>query len=195
MNIEQVGNSLAVIVSEAIEKATAPLLERIALLEKFSQDQPEPVLPRNGRDGADGRDALDIEVLPHIDTTKRYRRNTYASHNGGLWVTRRQSDGMDGWECIVDGVAEVAAALEEGGRFVTVRTVKSSGAVVEKAFDVPTMIYKDLFKEGTVYAKGDVVTWAGHMWVCKQETDAKPVEGDQWRIAVKRGQDGKAAVH
>lgn len=148
----------------------------------------------DGRNGTDGRDAFDLEIMPHIDEAKSYRKGSYASHKGGLWVTRRQSDGMDGWECIVDGVADIVIEMGEDQRAIEVRTMMASGEVKAAIFTTPTMIYRDLFKEGRIYLKGDVVTWAGHMWVCKQDTDAKPVEGDAWRIAVKRGQDGKA-VH
>lgn len=149
-------------------------------------------MPNDGRDGQDGCDALDIDIMPSIDAAKRYRRGVYASHNGGLWVTRKTTEGMDGWQCIVDGVADVEAGIDDDARTVRLRSFMASGAEKSFAFAVPTMIYKDLFKEGRIYAKGDVVTWAGHMWVCKQETDIKPVEGDCWRICVKRGQDGKS---
>jgi hypothetical protein len=143
--------------------------------------------------GADGRDALEIDVLSMIDTERSFRRGTFASHKGGLWRATRTTSGMDGWECVVDGVADVEVDMRSERGFV-IRITKASGATITKDFTIPSMVYKDLFREGTIYAKGDVVTWAGHMWVCKQETDAKPVEGDVWRICVKRGQDAKA-VH
>lgn len=147
----------------------------------------------NGRDGEDGKDALEVDVMRSIDESKRYRRGTWAAHNGGLWVTRKTSEGLDGWECVIDGIADIQIEQKDDRTFSVV-VGKSSGELVTKSFSLPVMIYKDLFKEGNIYKTGDVVTWAGHMWVCKKETDAKPQEGDVWRIAVKRGQDGKA-VH
>lgn len=182
-------------------------IERIARLEQDKADQPDvgnlvstevakqlaaipaPPAPQPGRDG---RDAAELVILPAIDAQKSYLRGTWASHAGGLWLAKAQTDGMAGWECMVDGLASVTAELAEDARTVEIRTVKASGAHSLQRVAIPTMVYKDIYREGRIYTKGDTVTWAGHMWICKQETDAKPVEGDNWRIAVKRGQDARA---
>lgn len=58
-------------------------------------------------------------------------------------------------------------------------------------FALPTMIYRDVWKEGE-YQNGDAVTWAGSLWIAQRTTDAKPDSPDSgWRLAVKRGRDGK----
>jgi hypothetical protein len=62
-------------------------------------------------------------------------------------------------------------------------------------FSIDAMIYRDVFKEGDEYEKGDVVTWNGSAWVAKNATKSKPGEGsNDWRLAVKRGRDGKEVV-
>jgi hypothetical protein len=66
----------------------------------------------------------------------------------------------------------------------------------EKAFTLkwPTMIYRGVWSEGQTYQPGDVVTWGGSAHVAEEETTAKPeTKGGSWRLAVKRGRDGKDA--
>ncbi len=103
---------------------------------------PEPTAP------SDGRDALQIELEPCIDETKSYPRGTYATHKGGLWRSYQKTDGMRGWECIVDGVAGVNIQQDED-RFFTISLEKASGLVDVKTFAIPVTIYRDVFKAGT----------------------------------------------
>ncbi|EFT4822202.1 phage portal protein, partial [Escherichia coli] len=55
----------------------------------------------------DGRDATALEILPAIDDQKSFPRGTYATHQGGLWRAYEKTHGMRGWECLVDGVADI----------------------------------------------------------------------------------------
>jgi hypothetical protein len=64
----------------------------------------------------------------------------------------------------------------------------------------PAMEYQGVLEAGKTYKPGHVVTWKGHMWVCRVETSAAPVFGDvatigprPWTLAVKAGRDGKDA--
>ena len=59
-------------------------------------------------------------------------------------------------------------------------------------FKWPTVIYREVFKEGTQYERGDMVTWAGSLWHCDKATTAKPGTED-WTLAAKKGRDGKDA--
>jgi collagen type III alpha len=44
-----------------------------------------------------------------------------------------------------------------------------------------------------VYTVGDGVTRGGSLWIAEAETSEVPGEGStKWRLAVKKGQDGKA---
>lgn len=145
-----------------------------------------------GRDGEDGRDALEIEVLSMIDPEKRYRRGTYASHNGGLWRATKTTTGMDGWECIVSGIAAVEAVQDpEDPRTIALGIKTTAGQIIEKIFRMPVVVDKGVFREGTEYKKGDGVTWARHYWIAQQDTTEKPEPGPIWRLAVKGGRDGK----
>ena len=146
---------------------------------------------RDGKDGEDGRDALDIDVLPAIDHAKRYRRGTWASHAGGLWVARKQTEGMDGWDCVVDGLSEIQISYD-GERGASVDVVRSSGERVAKAFTLPALIYRGLYRDSETYERGDTVTWGGAVWHCNDPTAEKPIEGGKaWTLAVRKGRDGR----
>lgn len=145
-----------------------------------------------GKDGADGRDALTLEVLPFIDEEKSYPRGSYATHNGGLWRAYEKTHGMRGWECLVDGVSGIDIQHSEQRTF-TLTVNRTSGTSETKSFDVPVMIYQGVFKSGQEYLPGDTVTWGGSLWHCDEQTQDKPGEAGSkgWTLAAKRGRDGR----
>lgn len=145
-----------------------------------------------GKDGADGRDALALEILPFIDEEKSYPRGSYATHNGGLWRAYEKTHGMRGWECLVDGVAGIDIQQSEQ-RCFTLKVNRTSGTSETKSFDVPVMIYQGVFKSGQEYLPGDTVTWGGSLWHCDERTLDKPGEAGSkgWTLAAKRGRDGR----
>lgn len=61
-------------------------------------------------------------------------------------------------------------------------------------FFVPFLIDKGVYKEGTDYLQGDGTTFAGCFWIAQKETNQKPGTGDDWRMSVKKGRDGKDGV-
>ncbi|HHY3052685.1 TPA: phage gp6-like head-tail connector protein, partial [Klebsiella michiganensis] len=140
----------------------------------------------------DGRDALQLEIQPFIDEGKSYPRGSYATHNGGLWRAYEKTHGMRGWECIVDGVSDVDISMN-GQRNFTVTVNRASGTSDKKAFDIPAMVYRGVFKSGDEYLPGDTVTWGGSLWHCDEQTQDKPGETGSkgWTLAAKRGRDGR----
>ena len=140
----------------------------------------------------DGRDALQLEIQPFIDEGKSYPRGSYATHNGGLWRAYEKTHGMRGWECIVDGVSDVDISMNSQRNF-TVTVNRASGTSDKKAFDIPAMVYRGVFKSGDEYLPGDTVTWGGSLWHCDDQTQDKPGETGSkgWTLAAKRGRDGR----
>jgi integrin beta 3 len=61
--------------------------------------------------------------------------------------------------------------------------------------EIKTAIVLDagVWKEGTSYAAGDGVTLGGSFFIAQAMTTAKPGKSDEWRLAVKRGTDGRDA--
>ncbi|NYX07396.1 phage portal protein, partial [Escherichia coli] len=138
----------------------------------------------------DGRDATALEILPAIDDQKSFPRGTYATHQGGLWRAYEKTHGMRGWECLVDGVADIDVSMT-GERSFTVVVRQSSGQRTEKTFSLPVMLYRGVFRAGETYHPGDTVTWGGSLWHCNSMTGDKPGEAHSsgWTLAAKRGRD------
>lgn len=100
------------------------------------------------------------------------------------------SDGKDGL-----GFEDLEPEYDEVGRLYH---SYSRGDVVKRAL-VPGIVYRELFKEGTAYLKGDTVTWGGGMWTALEDNDGsvkpdeQPKNGKRiWALSVMRGRQGSA---
>ena len=185
---------ISAMVRAAVNEIKLPQPDPLPDISKMVAEAVKALPPaKDGDPGEDGRDALQIEILPGINTEKSYIRGTYAIHLGGLWRSHQKTIGMNGWECVVDGISDISITQDEERHF-TVSAIKSSGEKSEKTFSVPVMIYRDIFKEGQKYYPGDNVTWGGSVWYCHEETGDKPGEDGSkgWKLAVKRGRDARA---
>lgn len=177
---------------DAIERAVNERVEkRLAEIEQ----------PRDGRDGQPGqrgergRDALQIDILPDINPEKSYPRGTFATHRGGLWRSKSTTDGMQGWECIVEGMHEVTLKQDESDpRLLTVAISKSGGESIAGRYFIPTVIDKGVFREedAETYVKGDGLTFGGSWYITqKDKPQGKPGQSNDFRLAAKHGRDGK----
>jgi hypothetical protein len=145
---------------------------------------------QDGKDGEPGQDGADLDILPSINLEKSYPRGTWANHAHGLWLARSQTDGMAGWDCVVRGIAEFEVHCD-GERTFTIKTIMSDGLVSDKTVKLPIMIDRGVYVDGKSYERGDTVSWAGSAWIAQVPTAGKPGTGEDWRLAVKRGRDGK----
>jgi hypothetical protein len=64
-----------------------------------------------------------------------------------------------------------------------------------KIREVKTALVLDagIWKEGAVYSAGDGVSVGGSWFIAQNNTSARPGKSDDWRLAVKRGNDGRDA--
>jgi hypothetical protein len=98
----------------------------------------------------------------------------------------KAKDGADGADGI-DGLGFDDFDLVEGERGLTLRFAR--GEVV-KEFPLPVVIDRGVWRQQE-YTKGAGVTWSGSFWIAQRDTADKPETSDAWRLAVKRGQNGK----
>lgn len=155
-----------------------------------------------GPTGQAGMDALQLNILPTLDFQRSYPRGTYARHQGGIWRSFEDTAGTRGWECLVVGVHEVTLEQKDE-RHIVLGISLTSGTKIEKEFVMPVVLDRGVYSADTKYQKGDGVTWAGSWWIAQvDEPTEKPGEPPagaptgykgQWRLAVKRGRDGKDA--
>lgn len=147
---------------------------------------------RDGRDGSPGRDAAQVDILPAINEERSYARGTWASHKGGIWCAKRATEGMEGWECLHVGLADIQQEVGDDGRTITTKHILSDGRVIAHTRKTVDVIYRGVFKDGGQYERGDTTTWGGSTWHCNESTADKPIEGGKaWTLMTKRGRDGK----
>jgi len=148
---------------------------------------------KDGRDGLNGKDGAGVaDLLIDRDSNLVATFTDGRVKTLGVVVGRDGVDGKDGAPGR-DGMGpeDIAVDLMEDGR--TIRLAFAKGDT-EYAFNVPFPVVLDrgVFKEGSAYQRGDAVTWAGSLWIAQKDTDSKPDGRESgWRLAVKRGRDGK----
>lgn len=235
LDMAVLAEEIAAIVSEEVERSTAPLVARIAELEvRPSPERGEKGEPgQDGRDGADGKDGVDgkpgadgVNGRDGVDGKDGAPGEKGADGKDGAGIAdlvidrdgqlvatftdgrmkqlgavvgkdghdgANGRDGIDGKDGVPFSVEDIEMKLMEDGR--TLRMAFSKGDT-EYAFQIPfpVVIDRGVFSEGKEYAEGDGVTWGGSYWIAQRATSQKPDTADSgFRLAVKRGRDGKDA--
>lgn len=137
------------------------------------------------KDGDPGKDAAGI-----VDALKDSGELVLTLADGRLVRTgirdgEKGADGRDGFS-LDDFDCEPVDERTIRLKFTQGETAHS----YELTFPVP--VYRDVYKEGAEYQRGDMVTWGGALWHCDAATKDKPGTAD-WTLAVKKGRDGKDA--
>ncbi len=211
MLIEALGR----VVVDEVRAATRPLQDRITQLEKAIGDMPVPKDGKDGVDGADGKSlCLDeirgcvtdlvaqavsrIPVQPHCtggiidrDGALSLTFSNGTLKNMGQVVGRDGKDGEPGaqGEAGRDGVDGLGIEQIE---FDGERTFRLANEKIDRSFTIPYPLYQGLWKPGA-YVRGDEVTSDGSQFIAMRDTDKEPGTIDSgWRLACKRGQNGKA---
>lgn len=150
-----------------------------------------------GEPGADGAQGPQGEAGPPGETGQRGREGTGVAgaaitREGELMLTL--TDGsvlMPGRVDGRDGLSIEDLSVEYDGE--RTMTLVFSRGEQRKEFPVrfPAIIYRGVFEPGRDYAQGDSVTLSGSLFIAQVPTSAKPGTSDQWRLAVKRGADGR----
>lgn len=169
--------------------------------------------PADGKDGADGRDGADgapgEKGAPGLNGADGIGlAGAVIDRDGGLVVTLSNGeakslgpvvgqDGKDGDQGLSgkdgqDGVGfDDLEVTSDGERGVTLRFVKGE-RTKEFGLTLPVVLDRGVYSEAKAYERGDGVTWAGSYWIAQEATSEKPGDGAKsWRLAVKRGRDGK----
>ena len=130
------------------------------------------------KDGAPGKDAAPVDMDAVASMLEVAVRRA-------VDALPKPKDGADGFS-----MKDVSIDLKEDGRTIVFRFLVEG---VEKSFEIvcPWQIYREVFKAGTRYQRGDSVTYGGSQWFARKDTTQTPGTGDDWVLAVKRGRDGK----
>lgn len=128
--------------------------------------------PKDGRDGRDG--------LPGQQGEPGQRGADGINGKDG----RDGVDGKDGFSLDDFDVQLVGRTFQF--------TFASGDRRIERSIKVPFPVDQGVYKSGAEYEEGDVVTYGGSLWIAKADTVDSP-PSDNWRLAVRRGKDGKDA--
>lgn len=137
--------------------------------------------------GRDGSPAREITGAALKEGVLWLERSDQTSIEVGVVKGDAGADGRAG----LDGLGfDDFDLIEEAGEF---RLCFIRGET-RKEFSLPVPVDAGVWRERT-YRKGQGVTWAGSFWIAQKDTDAKPDSPDSgWRLAVKRGRDGREVV-
>lgn len=159
----------------------------------------------DGKDGVDGRDGLDgahgkdgtglADAVIDRDGSLVLTMTDGRTKSLGVVVGKDGSDGEVGMagKDGADGFGFDDVEVIDNGDGLAMRFVRGD---VVKEFPLPVVIDRGVFKEDSAYRKGNGVTWGGSFWIAQKDApEGKPdAPNSGWRLAVKRGQNGKDAV-
>ncbi len=82
-------------------------------------------------------------------------------------------------------------SLGEDGRTVTVK-MQAGATLVEKSIKIASVIDRGVYSGEKSYEQGDGTTYGGCYWIAQKDApDGVPGGSADWRLAVKKGRDGK----
>jgi hypothetical protein len=182
--------------NESLKARIAALEDRPAPEKGEKGDPGEPgkdgVNGADGKDGMSGKDAAGIvEVLKDsgelVLTLEDGRLIRTGIRDGEKGQDGRDGFGFDDMDvCVLDDDRTIELSFRRGEE--------------EKAFTFkwPTVLDRGPFKidRELPYEPGDGVTWGGQFYICNEQTNEKPdlsKYGKPWRLAIRKGRDGKDA--
>lgn len=141
---------------------------------------------RPGENGRDGRDAMPIPGPAGAQGIQGERGESVVGPQGerGLpgkdapipeWEAEQSSDDP----CVI----KFRVNSNPGG-------IADSKSTREFTFRFPLMTDAGVYRANTDYRQGNVVSHQGSGWICQKDTRSAPGKSDDWRLFVKRGNDG-----
>ena len=156
-------------------------------------------VPDNGKDGCDGIDGKD-GVSPSAeevaacferqfsDLQLSWERQARESVERAIDRIPLPSDGKDGRDAF--DIGDLDINLAQDGRTLEFKFSQGENQV-EKSIRLPIPIDCGQYRSGNTYERGDGVSFGGSFWIAQCETDQKPGLDKSWRLATKKGRDGK----
>lgn len=165
----------------AIERAIADRVEKAVKAIPAPKDGRDGIDGKDGRDGKDGAAGVSIkDVATDADGCLLVTLS-----NGDILRTKsvRGEDGLgfDDMRIESDGERTFRLVFERGDRIKT------------QELTIPSLIWRDVWEASEPYQKGDGVTYGGSIWIATRAADPneRPDQSDAWKLAVKKGRDGK----
>jgi hypothetical protein len=151
------------------------------------KDGSDGLVGKDGKDGKDGLDAVSflVDQDGHLNVTMSNgtTKDLGPIHGKDGATGKDGANGSDGQDGV--GFDDMTCDVRDDGVYL----VWEKGEVIKEA-RLPVPIDRGVWKEGS-YKRGESVTWGGSFWIAQEDTTEKPETGKGWRLAVKKGRDGK----
>jgi hypothetical protein len=159
-------------------------------------------IPKDGKDGEDGDDGdpgksvtleevrsyLDAELATWALSFERRAQDTLQRAIDRMPVPKDGERGHDG----KDGFSLDDLQIEQPDERTVVLRFARGELVREHRIRLSHPLDQGVFREGETYQRGDGVTFGGSWWIAQKDAPiGKPGLSSEWRLAVKKGRDGK----
>ena len=144
-----------------------------------------------GARGIDGKSVTAEDVAPLLEAS--FARWALDFERRAADVLQRAAERIPRPKDGADGMSiEDLTVTDDGDGRVTFRFARGE---LSREFTIRLPRFKDMgvYREGQAHQEGDGVTFGGSFWIAqKDDPPGKPGDQDSgWRLAVKRGRDGK----
>lgn len=166
-----------------------PLLKEHA--DSFLKSLP---VPKDGEPGKDGVAPTAEEIAATFErrfsdlalSWERQARDTFDKAADRMPIPK---DGENGRDALP--LESFDIQLGEDGRTLTVK-MQAGEILIEKSVKLPTVIDRGVYSAEKAYEQGDGTTYGGCYWIAqKDDPEGVPGGSSDWRLAVKKGRDGK----
>ncbi len=161
--------------------------------EKGDRGEPGPE-GKPGRDGRDGRDGERGEKgdpgLDGKDGRDGMRGEPGLEGKQGPKGDRGE-DGRHGQNA--DPFSDFDVALDAEDPQLVTFSFRSGTEAISRSVRLPIMVDAGIYRRGALYRRGQCVTFGGQVFAAQCDTQGEPLKSADWRLAVKRGRDGKDA--
>jgi hypothetical protein len=142
------------------------------------------------KDGNDGKSVTLEEVRTYLDAELA----TWALgfERRAQDVLQRAIDRMPPPKDGRDGFSLDDLQIDQRDERTVVLRFMRGDLVREREIRLGHPLDQGVFREGTAYRRGDGVTFGGSWWIAQKDApEGKPGVSSDWRLAVKKGRDGK----
>lgn len=196
LTLEELSEVIKNYVQQEIAVVQLPAIDVDAISKQVAVLVPVPKDGVDGKDGESGKDGIDGKDGQSVSedsisasferrfsdlqlSWERQARETFEKAVDKMPIPK---DGKDG----ADALPLEEIEIIQDGRNVTLKLGK-----VERTIKLDTILYRGVWKEGD-FEKGDAVTYGGSLWIAQKDAPTtSPSQNDEWKLAVKKGRDGK----
>lgn len=157
----------------------------------------ESIKGEKGDPGKDG-ESVTVEQMEKVFEARfaswalDFERRAHGVMERAIDRMPKPADGKDGQDG-KDGLDLRHLSLEQDsdGRTILL-TLEDDDRKKHVHLTFPVVIDRGVYKEGSLYERGDGVTYGGSYWIAQKDvSEGKPGVSDDFRLAVKKGRDGK----